>query len=169
MPIRRHTGLFLVISAVCMLFGLSGSASFPLRLIALIATVLFILTVPGIHAFQPGGPTGLAGIILVEIAAVIALAFQIGLLSDSSHAGTFAQVSAGAGILGRLIIGWITTRKKVFPAWVGWVFIAGALLNFAGSVFHFGSNAAVFSVLIILMDSAALFGYGITIFRRQEG
>jgi hypothetical protein len=169
MNFRRHSGLFLVLAGACLLFGLSGSSTMLARLIALIGTVLFILCIPGVHAFQPGGPIGLAGLILVELAAVIALGFQIGLLSGSSHAPAFALTGAGAGMLGRLVIGWLTTRRKVFPGWVGWAFLAEGLLNFAAGVFHPAALASVFPVLVVLLGSAALFGYGLTIFLRQEG
>jgi hypothetical protein len=169
MNFRRHSGLFLVLAGACVLFWLSGSSSMPARIIALIGTVLFILAFPAVHAFQPGGPIGLAGLLLVELAAVIALGFEIRLLTSSSHASWFALAGASAGMLGRLVIGWITARRKIFPAWVGWAFLLEGLLNFTGGLLHFPFIASVFPVLVVLLGSAALFVYGLTIFLRQEG
>jgi hypothetical protein len=164
----RHSGMLLIIGGVCLLFGFLGSGRILFNFIALIGSVLFILYIPAIHAFQPGGLIGLVGIILVELAAIIALGFQIGLLNSSSLGDALALASASAGVLGRLIVGWLTTRKKVFPAWVGWVFMAVGVIVLIGGIFHFDPVPNMYSVIVGLLGVAALFGYGFTIYRRQR-
>jgi hypothetical protein len=164
----RHSGLLLIIGGVCLLFGFLGSGRIFFNFIAMIGSVLFILYIPAVHAFQPGGLIGLVGIILVELAAVIALGFQIGLLSNSSLGDTLALASASAGMLGRLIIGWLTTRKKVFPTWVGWAFMTVGVIVLIGGVFHYAALPNLFSTVVVLLGVAALFGYGFTIYRRQQ-
>jgi hypothetical protein len=168
MNMRRFQGLSLVLSAVCLLVGHFGPDSTLFHAVALIGTALFIFGIPVIQAVQPTGPIGFAGIVLLELAAVIALVFQLGVISSPSLGGVLGLTSAIAGLAGRLIIGWLTTRKNVFPAWVGWAFIAEGLLNVVGGIFNFGSFANTLSLIVVLLGAAALLGFGFLISRTRS-
>ena len=163
MNIRRLQGLFLILSGVCVLVGFLGSNGTFFNAIALAGVILFILGILAIPLEQPMGWLGWVGIVLVELAAVIALGFQVGLLNGTA----LILTSAICGTLGRLVVGWLTTRGKVFSAWVGWAFILEGLLNLIGGVFHLGSLAGVVSIFTTLVGAAALFGYGFIIFRKK--
>jgi hypothetical protein len=163
MNIRRLQGLFLILSGVCALVGLLGSNGPFFNAINLAGVILFILGILAIPVTQPMGWLGWAGIALVELAALIAMGFQAGLLNGT----VLILTSAISGTVGRLIVGWLTTRGKVFPAWVGWAFILEGLLNFLGGVVQLGSLANGISILTTLIGAAALFGYGFIIFRKK--
>src|SRR5512138_3749378 len=119
MTIRRLQGWALVLSAICLLLGSFLPASNASHVIAIVGTVLFVLGVPAIQALQPERTIGWIGILLLEIAALIALLFQLGMLASSP----LALTSAIIGMLGRVIIGYLTARRSGFPAWPGWALI----------------------------------------------
>ena len=73
--------------------------------------------------------------------------------------------SAIAGSLGSLIVGWLTTRVKMFRPWIGWLMIVGAILNILFPVLP--PEAVFISQIGLFAQSAALIGYGITILRRD--
>jgi hypothetical protein len=166
MNIRRFLGLLLVLSAVCLLIGHFGPDTTLFHVISLIGIASFIIGIPVIQLVQPTGWIGWTGIVLLGLAALIALLFQLDAISDPSIGGTLGTLSAFAGLAGRLIIGWKTVRNKVFPSWVGWVFIAEGLLNAIGGMVNFGTFSNTFSLIVALFGAAALFGYGFHIFRR---
>lgn len=166
MNIRRFLGLLLVLSAVCLLVGHFGPDTTLFHVISLIGTASFIISVPVIQLVQPTGWIGWTGIVLLELAALIALLFQLDAISSPNLGGVLGTLSAIAGLAGRLIIGWKTVRKKVFPTWVGWAFIAEGLLNAIGGMVNFGTFAKTFSLIVVLLAAAALFGYGFYIFSR---
>src|SRR5690606_39083086 len=98
--------------------------------------------------------------------AVIALGFQLlNLALSPSIENLLIWTSILGGTLGRLIVGWLTTRHRVFPAWVGWAFIVEGLLSFLGGVVDLGSFTNVFSTIVILAGVIALLGYGYYLFR----
>jgi hypothetical protein len=78
------------------------------------------------------------------------------------------MTSAVLGTLGAVIVGWLTTRERVFPAWVGWVFLAQGLLNFIAGSFDFGSLASVFRILLPGLQAIALLAYGYFISRNKR-
>jgi hypothetical protein len=167
MNTRRLQGLVLVLSAVLFLVVHFAPNNSLFHVLALIGTVLFILGIPAIQAIQPTGAIGWIGIALVELGALIALAFQLSFINNPGMGGVLSMTSAVAGTAGRLIVGWLTTRRSVFPMWVGWAFIAEGLLNYLGGLFNFGPFASLVSLIVILAGAAALFGYGVIIYRRK--
>lgn len=167
MNIRRLLGLLLVLSAVCLLVGHFGPDTTLFHVIALIGTAAFMIGIPAIQLVQPTGWIGWAGTALLELAAVIALGFQLDVITSPNLGGSLGTLSAIAGLAGRLIIGWETVRNNAFPAWVGWAFISEGLLNALGGVFNLGSFANGFSLIVLLLGAAALFGYGFFISKRQ--
>ncbi len=169
MSMQRAQGWALIISALLSLLGILGSDAPVLRDLLLIGAILFILGVPAIAAVQRLGVAGTVGIILVEIAAVIALLLNLmAFVSSASIGGAIPFSSALAGALGRVIVGWLTTRENVFPAWVGWAFIAEGLLNFLSGLIQSPAAASALAVVLPLIGAAALVGYGLGILRQER-
>ncbi len=133
MSVRRLQGLALLLSAVCLLLGAFGPRTV---IFVTIGIILFILAIPAVYSTQPTGWIGLAGIVLLELAALIALGFRLDLVPPSLG-DSLSLTSAILGMLGAVIVGWLTTREHVFPAWVGWVFMVQGLLNFLGWVIQY--------------------------------
>ena len=173
MNLRRVQGLALMVSAVCLLLGLFGPQTIgilgPQTTMFYVTTsvILFMLGIPAIHSAQPTGWIGLMGIVLLELAALIALAFRFNLVMPSALGDSLSLTSALAGMLGAVIIGWLTTREHVFPAWVGWVFLAQGVLNFITGPFKFNSLAGVLVVFLPILQAAALFAYGYYLFQQS--
>src|SRR5215216_1902530 len=127
MNTRRLQGLALILSAVCtLLLGLSDPRTAMFDVIATSGVILFILGIPAIYLAQPSGWIGLAGITLLELAALISLGFRFEVV-PSNLEDSLMLTSAILGTLGAVIVGWLTIREHVFPAWVGWVFLASGL------------------------------------------
>ena len=171
--IRRLQGLALIVSAVCLLLGLFGPQSIGIfgpqitMFYLTTSVILFMLGIPAIHSAQPTGWIGLMGIVLLEVAALIALGFRFNMLMPSPLSNSLSFTSALAGMLGAVIVGWLTTREHVFPAWVGWAFIAQGVFNFITGPFKFNSLAGVLVVFLPILQVAALLGYGYFIFQQS--
>lgn len=171
MNVRRLQGWALVGGAAINLIGLAGfflDLGGPTsRIVFLVGGALYIFGVPAILSFQPMGTAGVVGMLLLELAAVIAFLFNLLNLAGAPGLDNplFLTISAFAGMLGALIIGWLTTRGKVFPVWVGWALILQGVLNFAGGIYDFGALTPVFVTVGTLASVAALLGYGFGILR----
>lgn len=172
MNIRRFQGLALIISAICFLLGLFGPQS--LSLISPQATsfyniagiILFMLGIPAIYSAQPTGLIGLVGIILLELAAFIPLLFWSNMM-PSSLASSLSLSSALAGMLGAVIIGWLTIREHVFPAWLGWAYLAYGILNFITGQINFRSLQGMIPFFISVLSIVVQFAYGYFIYRQS--
>src|SRR5215216_1816102 len=166
MNVQRFQGLPLILSAVCfLLLGLSDPRTAMFDVISTIGVIMFILGIPAVYSAQPTGWIGLAGIILLELAALISLGFRFEVL-PSNFESSLAMTSAVLGTLGAVIVGWLTIREGVFPSWVGWVLLAQGLLNLLVGLFDFGSLASVFRILLPGLQAVALLAYGYFIFRK---
>ncbi len=166
MSMHRAQGWALIISALLSLLGILGSEAPVLRVLLPVGAILFILGVPAIGAVQRFGLAGTFGMVLIEIAAVIALLLNLmAFASSAGVGGAIPFASALAGALGRIIVGWLTTREDIFPAWVGWAFIAEGLLNFLSGLFQSPAAAPFIGVILSLIGAAALIGYGLGILR----
>lgn len=166
MSIRRLQGWALIVSAVLGLVDLTGLGP---PVIVVIGILLFMFGVPAIQSVQPSGRSMMVGVILVEFAALIALGFRIDLLSEGSAIGAALPLaSAIAGSLGRVIIGWLTTREKVFAPWVGWAFILEGVLILLGGVLPLPALASLVGGLSQPVGAAALAGYGVGIIRHAD-
>jgi hypothetical protein len=160
MTLRRIQGWALVVSAVCLLLGsFLPPTNFSLSFIV-VGTILLILSSPSLQTAQNGGRTGWIGILLLEIAAFIALAFQLGFVKDTTLANGLGLTSAITGMLGRFSLGGLTIRRKILPMWVGWAFLLSGVLNLLGGFLGFGSLGGIVSIAAILLEVAALLGYG---------
>jgi hypothetical protein len=168
MNIRRLQGWALVLSAVINLLGFFSFDSGVVTIVRLIGVVLFIFGLPAINSVQPMGSTGLIGVLMVMLAALIALVANVtGMLGNSINP-SFFLVSAIVGTLGRIIVGWLTTREKVFSSWAGWAFIIEGLFNFVGGTFAIGALSSIFNIVILFAGSAAQAGYGMGIIKHQS-
>jgi hypothetical protein len=161
MNIRRLQGMALILSAVCLLLGALSLQ--PIILIT-IGLILFILGTPAIYSVQPTVWMGLLGIVLLELAALIALGFRLQIFPSSLSDG-LSLTSAVLGMLGAVIVGWLTTRAHVFPYWVGWVFMVQGLLNFITGLFNIGAQERLFFLLIAILQTVASFTYGYLIYQ----
>jgi hypothetical protein len=156
MNARRFQGIILIISAGCLLLGRFLPETLATRVISIIGTILFIMGIPAIQAAQPEGIIGWTGIGLLEIGALIALAFQLDLAAGSG----LALASALAGMLGRAITGWLTARAGRFPAWAGWMFLLSGVFTLVGGFVGLGTAGLVLAIISILLETFALLGYG---------
>jgi hypothetical protein len=86
MSVRRLQGVALMFSALSLLIGLLGPQNIgiigPQAIVVLItmSTILFIVGIPAIYSTQPTGWMGMAGIVLLEFAALIALGFRLNMV-----------------------------------------------------------------------------------------
>jgi hypothetical protein len=163
MNIRRVQGLALIIGAVCLLFAIFTPDAIA-RLLGVLGALLLIFGIPAVNTSQPSGPVGLIGVILIILAAVIALGFSVGIFGDTGMEDALIATSAISGLAGRIITGWLTIKKQVFLHWLGWALIAGGVPMLAGLI-DLGSPAI--STVFMLLESAALAGYGIQIFQKN--
>ena len=171
MNLRRLQGLALIVNAVCFLLGLFGPQSISLispqatSFYVITGIILFMLGIPAIHSLQPTGSIGLVGILLLELAAFIPFLFWSNLM-PTNLAGSLSLTSALAGMFGAVIIGWLTIREHVFPAWLGWAYLVYGILNFITGQINFGSLQGTIPFLISLFSIAVQFGYGYFIYQR---
>jgi hypothetical protein len=109
----------------------------------------------------------LIGTILLILAAVIALGFRVGLFGGTNFDDALIATSAFSGLAGRLIVGWLTIKKRVFSQWIGWAFIAEGIINLSGFL-DLAALASLISAVVLLAGAAAQFGYGSHIFRETK-
>jgi len=168
MNIRRFQGWALLVGLPIALLSFVAGDAFWFGILSAIGTILFIFGVPAIQSVQPTGTVGLVGVILVVLAAVIALGINTLGGPDVSEALILTSVLAGA--LGRIIIGWLSTREKVFSAWIGWAFLSQGIINLAGYLFlyNMGTFGSALGTVAYLLDELAAFGYGLGIFQKPS-
>lgn len=167
MNTHRVQGLALIVAAVCLLLSLFSAASTLFSYVGIIGVLLLIFGVPAIHVSQPSGSVGLIGIGLIILAAVIAVGFNVGILGGTNYDGFLVATSAFSGLVGRLIVGWLTIQKRVFSQWIGWALIAEGLISMVG-LLDVPALVTPITVLVTLAAAAAEFGYGIHIFRETK-
>ena len=169
----RLSGWALILSALIFLFGfawdhvLNGPFTLFTVLIGLSGDILFLIGLPGIQQSQPqtGGP-GQIGLILMGLGALIAIVANLLIrLAGVEVDDWIPLTSAIAGSLGSLIVGWLTVRANVFRPWIGWLMMAGAILNILAPVLP--PQAIFISQIGLFAQSAALIGYGITMLRQD--
>src|SRR5215216_5014360 len=113
MNVQRFQGLALILSAVCfLLLGLSDPRTAMFDVISTIGVILFILGIPAVYLAQPTGWVGLVGIVFLELAALIALGFRFEVV-PSSLANSLGMTSSIVGMLGAVLVGWLTIRERV--------------------------------------------------------
>jgi hypothetical protein len=172
MNVLRLQGLALIVSSMCLVLGLFGPQSISLigpqatSFYLLLGIVLFMLGIPAVYSVQSTGWIGLAGILLLEIAALIPLIFRLRMVSSGLD-GALSLTGALAGMLGAIIVGWLTTRERVFPAWLGWAFIAQGLLNFFTGVFNLGNLTGAIPIYLPILSVVVQSAYGYLIYQQS--
>ncbi len=164
MNLRRLQSLALIVGAVLLLPGVTGAEAGILGAISAVSIVLFMMGIPAVIVAQPSGRAGWIGIVLLEVGALIALAFRLGLVPHSSLGDSLSLTSAILGMLGAVIIGWLTARGNVFPAWAGWLFLTQGVLNFLAGVLDLGSMGGALPFVLELLLALALLAYGYFIY-----
>jgi hypothetical protein len=169
----RISGWALILSALIFLFGfawdhlINGPFTLLTVMIGLLGDLLFLIGLPGIQQTQPQtGWPGQIGLLLMGIGAVIAIVANLLIrLAGVEITDWIPLTSAIAGSLGSLIVGWLTIRVHVFRPWIGWLMIAGAILNVLAPVLP--PEAIFISQLGLFAQAAALIGYGTTMLQRE--
>jgi hypothetical protein len=169
----RLSGWALILSALIFLFGfawdhvLNGPFTLFTVMIGVLGDLLFLIGLPGIQQSQPQtGRPGQIGLILMGIGTIIAIVANLLIrLAGVEVPDWMPLTSAIAGSLGSLIVGWLTIRAHVFRPWIGWLMIAGAILNILAPVLPPG--AIFISQLGLFAQAAALIGYGVTMLQRD--
>jgi hypothetical protein len=112
------------------------------------------------------GRLGQVGLVLIGLAALIALAFDLLLLSvDETIAPGVAVTSAFAGLTGEVLVAVLTIRARVFPAWVGLLLATSGVLNVATDLVFEAVDLTVLTGLGELLGVVAIAGYGWTLLR----
>jgi hypothetical protein len=166
MNTHRVQGLALILGGVFS-FAYLISDSTPVQYLGILAILLFIFGIPAVHVSQPSGWVGWIGIGLVILSAVIALGFGVGILGGTNFDGALIAISAFSGVVGRLIVGWLTIQKRVFPQWIGWAFIIEGLVILVGFL-DITALSSIVALAVTLAGAAAQFGYGFHIFRETK-
>lgn len=164
MNVRRVQGLALILGAVCLLLAFFGGDAAIAGTVGVFGLLLLIFGIPAVNSSQPTGSIGLIGVILIILAAVIALGFRVGVFGATGMENALIAISVISGLAGRLITGWLTIKEKIFSQWVGWALMASGVLNLAGLL---GVDSPAIAVVILLLEAAALAGYGIHILQKR--
>ena len=173
MIIRIIGGWALLINALVTLFILIGmTTSVGDALLSLVTgEVLSLLLLVGLLAIwtmQPqAGRLGVIGLWCLGIATSMAFFVRLVILSSTSNVNTPAFFSALFGLVGSLLVGWVTIRAKVFHPAVGWLLMAGGVLNFVGGLLPGGIGATLVDIIAGLAQVGAFIGYGWTILLRR--
>lgn len=157
------------------LFGVIGLFSLPrpdaLVAVQLLGILFVIVGLPAIQAMQPTtGWLGWLGIGLMELAAVIA--FVVVLLASLTSANipdAAPFASALAGLIGDILVGLLTIRARVFPAWIGWTLVIWGVANFTGGLLPDIAGLRVVVGLFEIAGAVAIAGYGWRIIQSPRG
>lgn len=162
-------GLVGVLLAVMAIFSMPRPDA--LVVVQLIGILLVIIGLPAIQLAQPAtGRLGWLGIGLMELAAVIAFAVvSLFWLTNADIPSAVPFTSALAGFLGNVIVGYLTVRARVFPAWIGWTLAAWGVVNFASGLAPDISGLGVVVGLFEIAGAVAIAGYGWSIVQGLRG
>lgn len=133
----RLSGWALILSALIFLFEFAwdhlfnGPYTLFTVLLGVIGNILFLVGLPGIQQSQPQTRwPGQIGLIHMGIGAVIAIIANLLIRLAGINVDDWVPLtSANVGALGSMIIGCLTIRSKMFRLWIGWLSVAGAILN----------------------------------------
>jgi hypothetical protein len=142
----------------------------PLAVLHLLALALFLLGLPAIQATQPQtGRAGQLGLTLMGLAAAIAFIVVLLALAGVEDVGpVIPLMSALSGLVGDLLIGFLTVRAGTFPAWTGWLLALAGAANFGIGLFSGAADLSLAAALGSLLGIAAIAGYGWTIVQHLE-
>jgi hypothetical protein len=135
------------------------------RAAGIVLSILLLLGLPAIWGLQPQtGRPGQAGLWCLGIGAGIALVVRALSLRSQVDVGDLVPLlSSMFGLLGSVVVGWMTIRARVFPAAVGWLLIVGGMLNLLGGLTPAGLFTTLVGITSALAEAVATAGYGWTI------
>jgi hypothetical protein len=172
---RTIGGWALLINALLILFILIGMTTSVggdtlSLIIAEALSPLFIVGLLAIWAMQPHagrlGLLGLIGLWCLGIAAGIAFLVRLVLLVSAIDVGDLVPLSSALfGLVGSLLVGWVTIRAKVFHPTIGWLLIVGGVLNLIGGLLPAGAGTPLVGIITTLAQASAIGGYGWTMLR----
>ncbi len=196
MNIQRLQGLALILSALTgallllpFMEYLAFIFSNLFEVIRIISAMLFIVGLSAIKTIQPQTKKSwitrtrkwwIIGLIFMaippfhKIISGLTIIFAIDLASSVWVGLGFFMGIAYLG--GYLLVGWLTTQTRVFPVWIGWILILTGICDAALLllIIYLPANwlppvinTSPMIVLGTLLESAALAGYGWTIFNHQ--
>jgi hypothetical protein len=138
-------------------------------ILQLVALLLFLFGLWGIWAEQPQtGRAGAVGLVLLGVSAAIAFVVVLTSLRGGDVGDAVPFISALLGLLGRVLVGWLTVQARVFPAWVGWCLLVHGVLEFTTGVVPGGAVTTGFAWLGDVLSLAAVAGYGWLIVQHQR-
>jgi hypothetical protein len=163
------SGLVNVVFSVVVIFNLPQPGA--LMIIVSLATLLLIVGLPAVQLSQPAtGWPGWLGIGLMELAAVIAFVVSLlSLLTSLNIPSGVPFTSALAGMIGDILVGLLTIRARVFPAWIGWALAISGVVNFAGGLLPNQPWLPVVVGLFEIAGAVAIAGYGWSIVQSLRG
>jgi hypothetical protein len=131
-------------------------------------SLLFIVGLLAIWAMQPQtGRLGQIGLWCLGLGAGMAFLVRLVILFSSLNVDTPALISALFGMVGSLLVGWVTIRAKVFHPAIGWLLMVGGVLNVVGGLLPAGTSTDLVNIIAGLAQVVALGGYGWTMLRRS--
>ncbi len=127
-------------------------------LVNALAYVLLLFGLPAIYAMQPPKDrVGQAGFLCIAIAVALNAIDLLLAIFNVTLPGFVFYAYLILEMFGYLLLGWITSRARVFPTWVGWTLLAaGAVTLLLGPGY----------TLILLLFP--LVGFGVTIVRATQ-
>jgi hypothetical protein len=115
------------------------------------------------------GRIGQIGLWCLGIAAGIAFVVRLVLLVSTIDVGDVVPFSSALfGLVGSLLVGWVTIRTQVFHPVIGWLLIVYGVLNLAGGLLPVGAGTTVMGVIGTLAQVGAAGGYGWTLLRSSR-
>lgn len=178
MAIRTSGGWALLLNVfltlvmlIAMTTSVGGDSVF--AIIGLALTPLFIMGLVAIWTMLPHmgrlGLLGLIGLWLLGLAVGIAFVVRLLFLVSAFDAGEIIPLSSAVlGLVGSLLLGWVTLNTTAFHSAIGWLLIVGGVLNLVGGVVPGGDIAFVVAVVTMLAQAGALGGYGWTMLQRSH-
>ncbi|HEX9036812.1 MAG TPA: hypothetical protein VF808_07455 [Ktedonobacterales bacterium] len=146
------------------LYVLSYPAADTLAPYQLVGLALFILGLPVIQLTQTrAGRLGWLGIGLMELGAVMALVYILLSWLTSVDTPSFVPfTSALAGLIGDLLVGYLTVRVGVFfPKWAGWSLAAAGLINFTLGLTPPSNILGIVASLFAMLGGLAIVAYAV--------
>lgn len=146
------------------LFLLIGEALSLLYIVGLVAVWLMLPRTGRL------GRIGQIGLWCLSIAAAIAFGVRLALLVGTVDVAELVPFSSALfGLLGGLLVGWVTIRTRVFHPVIGWLLIVSVALNLVGGLLPTGIVASAMSIVGPLAQAGAVSGYGWTMLRADRG
>jgi hypothetical protein len=161
-----------LIGLLSYLYLMSYPAAGALARYQLAGLALLLIGLPAIQLTQPQtGPLGWLGVGLMEVAAAVLFTSVLTFWLAGAEIAQVAQfLGALAGLAGDLLVGYLTARAGVFPAWAGLSLAAAGVVTFALGLTPPSTILGVITSLFAMLGGLAIaaYGWGITQRLRAE-